>query len=355
MKEKIETPKDAPKKEFDTPERVLDEIRDLYSDPDPDLETRLVRELIVHSLKCRRDHLEVLDLKVLSRSMAEFRYASRVFKPYRDQRKVSIFGSARTPENDPYYLMAVDFAKRLAEAGFMVITGAAEGIMKAGNVGAGADASFGVNILLPFEQAANTIIGDDPKLITFKYFFVRKLFFLMEASAVALFPGGFGTHDEGFETLTLVQTGKAPPLPLLYMDLPGEDYWSSFDNFVREQLLRRNLISERDTKLYKICTSPQEGVDYIRHFYSTYHSMRFVRDRIVIRLEKDLSDAKLAELASEFSDLVKKGAIERTGALHEESNEPELDDKPRLVFALNRQSPTRLYEMILAINELGAD
>jgi uncharacterized protein (TIGR00730 family) len=341
------------KKEFDTPERVLDEIRDLYSDPDPDLETRLVRELIVHALKCRRDHLEVLDLKVLSRSMAEFRYAARIFKPYRDRRKVSIFGSARTPEDDPYYLMAVDFARRLAAEGFMVITGAAEGIMKAGNVGAGAEASFGVNILLPFEQAANTIIGDDPKLITFKYFFVRKLFFLMEASAVALFPGGFGTHDEGFETLTLIQTGKAPPLPLLYMDLPGEDYWSSFDRFVRDQLLERHLISERDTKLYKICTSPQEGVDYIKFFYSTYHSMRFVRDRLVVRLQKDLSDDAVATLAKDYADLVKKGTIEKAGPLHEESNEPELDDKPRLVFTMNRQSPSRVHELIMSINELG--
>lgn len=341
------------KKEFDTPERVLDEIRDIYTDPDPDLETRLVRELIVHALKCRRDHLEVLDLKVLGRVMAEFRYAARVFKPYRDVRKVSIFGSARTPEDDPYYLMAVDFARKLAAEGFMVITGAAEGIMKAGNVGAGADASFGVNILLPFEQSANTVIGDDPKLITFKYFFVRKLFFLMEASAVALFPGGFGTHDEGFETMTLVQTGKAPPMPLLFMELPGEDYWSSFDRFIREQLLARRLISDRDTKLYKICTSTQEGVDYVKFFYSTYRSMRFVRDRLVIRLEKELPDDTVATLAGEFSDLVKKGTIEKSGPLHEESNEPELDDKPRLVFALNRQSPTRLYEMILAINEAG--
>jgi len=341
------------KKEFDTPERVLAEIRDLYADQDPDLETRLVRELIVHALKCRRDHLEVLDLKVLSRVMAEFRYAARVFKPYRDHRKVSIFGSARTPEDDPYYAMAVDFARRLAADGFMVITGAAEGIMKAGNVGAGAGASFGVNILLPFEQAPNTVIGDDPKLITFRYFFVRKLFFLMEASAVALFPGGFGTHDEGFETMTLVQTGKAPPMPLLFMDLPGENYWESFDGFIRAQLLGRKLISEKDTHLYKICKSSQEGVDYIKFFYSTYHSMRFVRDRLVIRLEKELDEEAVRSLASEFSDLIKKGAIEKTGPLHEEANEPELDEKPRLVFTLNRQSGSRLHEMILAINGIG--
>jgi uncharacterized protein (TIGR00730 family) len=285
--------------------------------------------------------------------MAEFRYAARVFKPYRQRRKVSIFGSARTPEDDPYYKMAVEFARQLAANEFMVITGAAEGIMKAGNVGAGAENSFGVNILLPFEQSANPIIVDDPKLITFKYFFTRKLFFVMEASAVALFPGGFGTHDEGFETLTLIQTGKTAPMPLLFMELPGGDYWPSFDKFIREQLLGRKLISERDLLLYKICHSPEEAVEYIRFFYSTYHSLRFVRDRVVIRLEHELSDEVVHALADEFADLVKKGTVEKTRALHEEANEPELMDKPRLVFALNRSSPSRLYEMVLKINEVG--
>jgi uncharacterized protein (TIGR00730 family) len=341
------------REQFDNATRVLDEIRAIYADPDPDLSTRLIRELIVHALKCRRDELEVLDLKVLSRAMAEFRYAARVFKPYRDRRKVSIFGSARTPEADPYYKMAVEFARMLAESGFMVITGAAEGIMKAGNVGAGADASFGVNILLPFEQAPNPVIGDDPKLITFKYFFTRKLFFVMEASAVALFPGGFGTHDEGFETLTLIQTGKAAPMPLLFMELPGENYWESFDHFVREQLLGRKLISSKDLLLYKIVHSAQEAVDYVRFFYSTYHSLRFVRDRVVIRLEHALSDEVVRELAAEFADLIKQGTVEKSRALPEETNEPELMDKPRLVFALNRQSPARLYEMVLRINEVG--
>jgi uncharacterized protein (TIGR00730 family) len=342
------------KKEFDTPERVIDEVRTIFADPDPDLSTRLVRELIVHALKCRRDELEVLDLKVLSRSMAEFRYAARVFKPYRDRRKVSIFGSARTPETDPYYKMAVEFARLLAEEGFMVITGAAEGIMKAGNVGAGADASFGVNILLPFEQSANTVIGDDPKLITFKYFFTRKLFFLMEASAVALFPGGFGTHDEGFETLTLLQTGKAAPMPLLLMEQKGETYWESFDKFVRNELLARKLISERDLMLYRIVHSPREGVDYLKRFYAVYHSTRQVRDKLVVRLEKPLTDGAIQTLATEFPDLVKKGTIERTKALPDETNEPDLLDKPRIVFSYNRHSPTRLIEMIWRINELGA-
>jgi uncharacterized protein (TIGR00730 family) len=341
------------REQFDNPSRVFDEIRAIYADPDPDLSTRLIRELIVHALKCRRDELEVLDLKVLSRSMAEFRYAARTFKPYRDKRKVSIFGSARTPEDDPYYKMAVEFARMLADEGYMVITGAAEGIMKAGNVGAGADASFGVNILLPFEQSANPIIVDDPKLITFKYFFTRKLFFVMEASAVALFPGGFGTHDEGFETLTLIQTGKTAPMPLLLMELPGENYWESFDRFIKEQLLGRKLISERDLLLYRITHSPKEAMDYIKFFYSTYHSLRFVRDRVVLRLEHELPDDVVHALASEFADLVKKGTIEKSRALPEETNEPGLSDKYRLVFALNRQSPSRLYEMVLRLNEVG--
>ena len=238
----------------------------------------------------------------------------------------------------------------------MVITGAAEGIMKAGNVGAGADASFGVNILLPFEQAANPIIGDDPKLITFKYFFTRKLFFVMEASAVALFPGGFGTHDEGFETLTLIQTGKAPPMPLLFMELPGENYWESFDRFIREQLLGRKLIAERDLLLYKIVHSAEEALDYIKFFYSTYHSLRFVRDRVVIRLEHELPDDVVHDArATSSRTSSRREPWRRRGALPEEANEPELLDKPRLVFALNRQSPSRLYEMMLRINEVGKE
>jgi len=341
------------REQFDSTTRVLDEIRAIYADPDPDISTRLIRELIVHALKCRRDDLQVLDLKVLSRAMAEFRHAARIFKPYRLRRKVSIFGSARTPETDPYYLMAVEFSRQLARNEFMVITGAAEGIMKAGNEGAGAEDSFGVNILLPFEQSANSVIADDPKLMTFKYFFTRKLFFVMEASAIALFPGGFGTHDEGFESLTLIQTGKAAPMPFLFLELPGDDYWTSFDAYIRDKLLGRKLISPRDCLLYKIIHSPEEGVEYIKFYYSTYHSLRFVRDRVVIRLERELSDQAVSDLAREFADLLTRGTMEKSRALPEEANEPELIDKPRLVFALNRHSAARLHELIMKINEVG--
>lgn len=338
-----------------TPREIVEEVREIVSDPNPGFSTRLYTELLLNSLKCKRDELDILDLKVLSRAMAEFRYAARVFKPYRHRRKVSIFGSARTSEDDPYYKLAVDFARRLVEANFMVITGAADGIMKAGNLGAGAENSFGVNILLPFEQAANEVIGDDPKLITFKYFFTRKLFFLMEAHAVALFPGGFGTHDEGFETLTLLQTGKAPPMPFLLMEHPDEDYWESYDNFIREQLLARKLISEEDLSLYKIIKSPEEGVEWVTRFYSTYHSLRFVRKRLVIRLEKELSDDAVKTLEGEFEDLIKEGSIKKAKAHPDEQNEPDLWLKPRIAFTYNQQSPSRLIKMIHRINDLGLE
>jgi len=336
-----------------TPEQIVTDVREIVSDVNPGFSTRLHRELILNSLKCRRDELDVLDLKVLSRSMAEFRYAARLFKPYRNRRKVSIFGSARTGEDDPYYQYAVAFARELVGAGFMVITGAADGIMKAGNVGAGAEHSFGVNILLPFEQAANEIIGDDPKLVTFKYFFTRKLFFLMEAHAVALFPGGFGTHDEGFETLTLIQTGKAPPMPFLLMETPGDDYWASYDAFIRDQLLRRGLIAPEDLSLYRIIHSAQEGVEWVKRFYSTYHSMRLVRDMLVIRLERELPDAAVRALGEEFTDVVKQSTVRKVNAMQDEQNEPELWNHPRIAFRYDQRSPSRLIEMIHRINALG--
>jgi uncharacterized protein (TIGR00730 family) len=343
----------ADKEKFDDVQAAVAAVEEIYRIGRGDLANALYRELVINALKCRRDALDILDLKVLSRAMAEFRFASRLFKPYRKVRKVSIFGSARTPETDPYYQQAVEFARLLAEEQFMVITGAAEGIMKAGNVGAGAEKSFGVNIMLPFEQAANEIIGDDPKLVTFKYFFTRKIFFLMEASAVALFPGGFGTHDEGFETLTLLQTGKAPPMPFLLMERPGEDYWHNYDAFVREQLLARGLISPEDLSLYKIVESPREGVDFIKSYYSTYHSLRHVRGKLVVRLERELSDENVEELNETFADIVTKGKIEKAKPFPDESNEPDLQAKSRLAFSYTA-SPSRLHEMILAINRMGA-
>lgn len=334
-------------------DKALDTARSILSADDAALRHVLLREILLHSVDIAADDLDILDLKVINRSMREMRYAFKVFKPYRHIRKVSVFGSARTEEGSPYYRIAVKFARALSRKGFMVITGAASGIMKAGNEGAGTGKSFGVNIHLPFEQEANEYIVDDPKLVTFKYFFTRKLIFVMESHAIALFPGGFGTHDEGFEILTLLQTGKASPRPFLLMELPGETYWERWDDFVKGELLARGLISPEDVSLYKIVHSVEAGVEEIRHFYSTYHSYRQVRDKFVIRLERDLPDAAVEALNDEFADLVVEGRIEKTYPFPEEANEPELLAKPRIAFSYDHRSAGRLRELIDRINEAG--
>ena len=294
-----------------------------------------------------------MDLKIIDRVVAEFQHAACVFKPYRSVRKVSIFGSARVTEGNPYYELAVEFGRSVVEKGFMVITGAAEGIMRAGIEGASPKNSFGVNILLPSEQVPAKVIKDDPKLVTFKYFFTRKVFFVVEADAIALFPGGFGTHDEGFEVLTLLQTGKAPPMPVVLMELPGEQYWEAWDQFIRQQLLARAFIRPEDLSFYKIIRSPEQAADWIASYYSTYHSMRQVRNRLVIRLEKELPDSQIAVLNERFPDLIKSGKVYKTPALAEEADEPELRSKARITFSYNKKSAGRLNEMILMINHLG--
>jgi uncharacterized protein (TIGR00730 family) len=334
-------------------DQLLDKISDIFKSESHSLETILLREIVLNFMKLVDDDLDTLDLKIINRSFRELRYAFKVFKPYRHIRKVSIFGSARTPEEDPYYKMAVEFARLLAKRNYMVITGAADGIMKAGNEGAGTDKSFGVNIHLPFEQGANEYIVDDPKLMTFKYFFTRKLIFVMESHAIALFPGGFGTHDESFETLTLLQTEKAPPRPFLLLELPGETYWERWDEFVKDQLLKRGLISPEDISLYKIVHSAEKAVDEINMFYSTFHSFRQVGDKRVMRLEKELPDTSIQQLNDQFGDIVTTGRIERTYALPEEANEPELLNKPRIVFSYDHQSAGRLKQMIDQINKIG--
>lgn len=318
-----------------------------------DLRSLLYKDIVMNALKCKRDKLDILDLKVINRAVAEFRHAACVFKPYRTVRKVSIFGSARVTKDSPYYELAVKFGRLLAEQGFMVITGAAEGIMRAGIEGSGPENSFGVNILLPFEAGPAQVMQDDPKLVRFKYFFTRKVFFVMEADAFALFPGGFGTHDEGFEALTLLQTGKAPPMPVVLMELPGEQYWETWDGFIRQQLLTRGFISPEDLSFYRIVRSPEEGVDWIKSYYSTYHSLRQVRNRLVIRLEKELRDDHVSKLNETFLDLVESGEIIKTSALSEEEDEPNIWSKPRIAFLYNKKSAGRLNEMILMINRLG--
>ncbi len=338
------------------PDKLQDTLRmvqEILTDNKKDLRSLLYKDIIVNALNCKRDELDILDLKVISRAVAEFRHAACVFKPYRMVRKVSMFGSARVSRRSRYYELAVKLGRLLVENGFMVITGAAEGIMRAGIEGAGPQNSFGVNILLPFEKGPTSIIRDDPKVIKFKYFFTRKIFFVMEADAIALFPGGFGTHDEGFEVLTLLQTGKAPPMPVVLMELPGEGYWESWNQFIRKQLLGRRFISPEDLSFYKIIHSAEEAADWIRSYYSTYHSMRQVGDQLVIRLEKELPDNHVIKLNESFRDLVESGEIVKTPALDAEKDEPALLSKPRIAFKYSRKSAGRLNEMVLMINQLG--
>ncbi len=332
-------------------ENSIKAVKEIMTADSKDLRSFLYKDIVLNALKCQ--DLDILDLKIIDRAVAEFQHAACIFKPYRTIRKVSIFGSARITEGNPYYELAVKFSRSMVEKGFMVITGAAEGIMRAGIEGARPENSFGVNILLPSEQAPAKVIHDDPKLITFKYFFTRKLFFVMEADAIALFPGGFGTHDEGFEVLTLLQTGKTPPMPVVLMELPGERYWEAWDQFIRQQLLERGFINQEDLSFYKVTHSPEDAVAWLDSFYSTYHSMRQVRNRLVIRLEKELRDAHIKVLNDEFQDLVKSGKIYKTSVLPEEADEPDLRSKPRIAFSYNRKSAGRLNEMILMLNQLG--
>ncbi len=310
----------------------------------------LVEEMIVTALRMGRDNLPVADMKLHNRALKEFHHAARVFRNYTARPKIAIFGSARTRATEPAYLAAVDFAKRMVEQGFMVITGGGDGIMGAAQEGAGRENSFGLNIRLPFEQAPNSTIEGDSKLINFNYFFTRKLNFVKETEAVALFPGGFGTMDECFELLTLIQTGKARVIPIVMLDRPGGTYWKSFDHFLRDHLLRLGLISPRDFNLFKICESLDDAVSEVVDFYKVYHSARYVREIFVMRLKKRLTDAAVKALNEEFEQFVLAGKIEQRDALDEEANEPELNHLPRLVMRVDRSDFGRLRQLIDAVN-----
>ncbi len=349
---------------------VQERIRDLIEDvagPSDEYDARLVRDLITTSLKLIPDGRDRGELKLLTAAFKEMRYAYRVFGEYPDAHKVTIFGSARTPPDHPDYKAAVLFSRVMAERGWMVITGAGDGIMKAGHEGPGREASFGVAIRLPFETTANEIIADDEKLIHFRYFFTRKLMFLSQAEAVVCFPGGFGTLDETFETLTLVQTGKASMIPIVFVegepteghtvaggdaDLAIPGYWAGCKRFIDHQLMSRGWISPDDENLYYIAKDPADAADHIQHFYRLYHSSRYVRDNLVIRLKKQISQADADRLAVEFQSLIKSGTIERTGALPQEEDHLEL---PRLVFHHTRRNFGLVRLLIDRINDCEPD
>ena len=333
------------------PPELSDPLKKLIEGQGGSQNADLIEDLLWTALKLVRDNTDRGDLKVLLNTVKELRYAFRVFAPYRHIRKVSIFGSARTLPGEPEYEVARQFANRLAQLGFMVITGAGGGIMEAAQGGAGREKSFGVNIRLPNEQKANSTILDDPKLVNFKYFFTRKVVFVKETHAIALFPGGFGTHDEGFESLTLVQTGKTPPMPIVFLDRPGGSYWREWKGYVKEHLYDRGLIDREDMDLFRVTDDVEEAVREIIGFYRNFHSSRYVRDKFVMRLEVPVGDELLDELNRGFADLLSEGRFESASAFPEEAGLPaEILQLPRLSFTFNRRSLGRLRQLIDRLN-----
>lgn len=314
---------------------------------------QLVQQIKETADKLLRDQTNRGDVKLLSTALKELRYAFKVFAPYRHRRKVAIFGSARLKPDHLAYQQAVEYGRRMAAAGFMVITGAASGIMEAGHLGAGRENSIGLNIMLPFEQEANTVIAGDGKLMQMKYFFTRKLMFVKEADAIVLFPGGFGTLDEGFEVLTLVQTGKSHLFPIVMVDPPGGTYWKRVQQFFEEVLQAGGMISPMDQHLFKVTDSLDEAVEEVVGFYRVYHSMRYVHGDLVLRLQRAISNELLERLRSEFTDIVQRGTIEQSAALPAESGDTHLADLPRLRFRFDRHSLGRLRQMIDLINREG--
>ena len=283
--------------------QVLEQCAQLLEQCGISAERETAAELMQTIVRMAGDEPGRADMRLLLRAVKELRFAIKTFKPYRHRRKISMFGSARTPPSHPDYILAHKFAELSAQAGFMVITGAGPGIMAAGNDGAGQAHSFGVAIKLPFEQSTNTAIQGSEKLVHFRYFFSRKLVFVKETHAIALFPGGFGTHDEGFEVLTLVQTGRCDPLPIVLIEQPGGTYWKEWDRFVRRELLGNGMISENDTRLYFITSDAKEAVDHITRFYSNYQSIRYVRDDLIIRLRHAPTADELRKINGDYQDI----------------------------------------------------
>ncbi|MES2572914.1 MAG: LOG family protein [Verrucomicrobiota bacterium] len=326
-------------------------IRELVADSGCTQSNELIEQMVISALKMGRDKITPADLKLFNRSLNEMRYAARVFAPFRHKRKVVVFGSARTLPTEPEALEAEEFARKMRDAGYMIITGGGEGIMGAAQRGAGRDASFGLNIRLPFEQRANEVIHGDAKLINFNYFFTRKLNFVKETHAVALFPGGFGTLDEGFEVLTLMQTGKARILPVVLVDKPGGSYWETWFRFMGEYLLKLGLVSAEDFGFFKIAHDVDHAVAEIEHFYRNFRSYRWVGSRMVMRLEKKLTEAAVEQLKTEFHDLLKGNPLVQAGPLPEEQNEPDTLHLPRLIFVPERKNFGRLRKLIDAVND----
>jgi uncharacterized protein (TIGR00730 family) len=346
--------KRIPLRRYNTGNKHLDQvIHKMIVDTGGSPSADFLEDIIITAIKLRDDELDRGDIRMMTTALKEIRYALKVFHPYRHIRKAAIFGSARTPPSSPDYKLTIEFAKKIVKAGWMVVTGAASGIMSAGNEGAGREHSFGVNIRLPFEQDPNPTIANDSKLINFKYFFTRKLIFIRESDATVLFPGGFGTHDEGFESMTLVQTGKTPPRPIVCIDPPKSTYWKAWRDFLNKQLAKKKFIDKDDMGLVHFTHNADDAVRYITHFYNNFHTSRYIDDRLILRLKRPLRSAQLSALNRNFKPILKKGKIEQHfKPFPEEENEPHTFDLTRLALYFNRRHFAKLMQLIDAVNDV---
>jgi len=331
-------------------DRVLDErIRQLVSEASI-ADSDLLEDIIETAFRMGRTANRG-ELKLVSRSFRELGRAFRIFAPYRGIRKVSVFGSARTAEQHHEYAMARDFSREIARRGWMVITGAGPGIMAAGHEGAGAAKSFGVGIKLPLEQGANGFIAGDPKLIDFKYFFTRKITFMKESDAFALLPGGYGTLDEAFELLTLMQTGKTAIRPVILLQPPGSDYWTEWIDFVRDDVVARGLASAEDLALFELAGSVDEAIRVIERFYSNYDSARYVGERLVLRLRRAPTPGQLEQLNRDFSHVLAGGRMEVIGVTPAEARDDDAVELARIALFANHEFG-RIRQLIDALNQI---
>jgi len=311
---------------------------------------KIIREMVFSALTIGQEVDYPADIKLINQTLREMRFTARVFSPYRNRKKVTIFGSARTEVHEEMYQKCIRFSRNLAEKGYMIITGGGPGIMQAGNEGAGSENSFAVNIRLPFEQQPNPVMLRNPRLVTYKYFFNRKVAFVKEADAVAVFPGGFGTLDEAMEVFTLIQTGKTSPKPLILVD-DHDGYWEQFFDFVKQSLLVKGFISGEDFSIFTVTKDENEAVEVIENFYRVYHSLRFIDHQLVIRLNQELAPEQIATLEEEFPELIKEGdRIQRCGQFPEEADEPDLALLPRISMVFDHHHYGLLLAFIHRIN-----
>jgi len=343
-------PKNGKQKKSVTDPELQKRIRELIQYKGGGFNEGEVADIIENALKLLVSVKDTGDVRIIKTALRELRYAFRLFAPYMGKRKVSIFGSARMQPDAPEYKQAAEFGRKIAEAGFMVITGAGGGIMQAGHEGAGPTRSFGVNIRLPWEQAANPVIAEDRKLVTFKYFFTRKLIFIRHSDAIVLFPGGFGTFDEGYEALTLMQTGKSQLMPLVLVDKAGGNFWKTWDTYARDHLLKAKLISPDDLSLYQITDNVNDAVNIITRFYRNFHSTRFVRELLVIRLKQLPSAPALAAMNKDFADIITEGKIEPIKPTDDEVEDNDNLELSRIAFAFNRRDYGRLRQLVDVLN-----